>query len=219
MTEEQKVAETGQGSPAGLRWFISCRYPHLNITIRPAEDKTPTTRAIKGIYASFQALAKPDSLQGLGKRERNRDDGTDMNDSGKWGIFGPIVDPGPVPEDGYKDGIVSCAVEEDGKTVKKDIKLKAAKKQENRDIIDHLRSIGLYRRTRQINEVDLNSLLAEVNWDPIPFSGHVVGAVNRGRPSIGKDGVTDSAVSAPEESRAAAPAVKVPSLSRTKVTA
>ena len=211
MSEDQPVVpETGPDSASGARWFVSCRYPNLNVTIRPAEDKTPTTRAVKGVYALFHSMAKPNHLQGNGKREKGRDDGTDMNDSGKWGIFGPIMDPGPEPEEGYKDDDVKVPLPR---------RMKAAKKSENRQIIDRLRETGHYRRTRQNNEVDINSVLIELTWDPTPHSGNIAGVVTRGRPSIGKDGVNDSSapgVAAPAETRSAPPSVKVPSLGRPK---
>lgn len=210
MSEDNKtLPEVGFDSAAGPRWFVSCRYPNLTVTIRPAEDKTPTTRAIKGIYATFRSMAKPNSLQGQGKREKGRDDGQqDMNDSGKWGIFGPIVEPGPEPEGGYQN---------DTPQVPRERRLTAAKKSENRMIIDRLRETIHYRHTRQTNEIDIHTHLGEITWDPTPFSGNIVGAVTRGRPSIGKDGVNDNAapgVGAPAETRAAAPAVKVPTLGR-----
>ena len=215
MSEEKTAVqpETGPDSAPGARWFVSSRYPHLSVTIRPAEDKTPTSRAIKGVYAGFKAMAKPNVMQGIGKREKGRDDGTDLNDSNKWGIFGPIMDPGPEPDGGYQD--------DDGKTPRAE-RLKASKKAENRLIIDRIRETNLWKTTRQNNEVDRHSILAELTWDPAPFSGNIVGIVTRGRPSIGKDGVNDNAapgVSAPAETRSAAPAVKVPSLGRPKVAA
>ena len=202
----QPIAETGPDSAAGVRFFVSCRYPNLNITIRPAEDKTPTSRAIKGIYATFQSMAKPNSLQGTGKRDKGRDDGSDLNDSGKWGIFGPIVDPGPEPDGGYQDDDVK---------VPRERRLKASRKQENRQIIDRIRETAHYRKTVQDNQVSIHSVLVELTWDPIPHSGNLSGLVTRGRPSIGKDGVNDSESTTPApESRPAVPSVKVPSLGR-----
>jgi hypothetical protein len=199
------TAETGPDSAAGARWFVSCRYPHLSVTIRPAEDKTPTTRPVKGIYAQFAAMAKPNSLQGTGKRDRGHDDGSDLNDSGKWGIYGPVIDPGPEPDGGYQDDDVK---------VPKDRRLKAARKVENRQIIDRIRETGHYRKTVQDNQVSIHSILVELNWDPIPHSGNLSGVVTRGRPSIGKDGVNDSESTAAAESRPTVPSVKVPSLGR-----
>ena len=205
---ENKTPEVGPDSPAGMRWFISCRYPNIVVTIRSAHDKTPTTPRIVGLYAPFRSMAKPNTLQGRGKRGTENYDGTDMNDSGKWGIFGPIMDPGPEPEDGYKDDPIS---------VPKDKRLKAAKKKENRETIDRLRETDHYLKTRQINEVDIYTILAEVNWDPIPHSGNISGVVVRGRAAVGKDGVaveSPSVSGAPEEERAAPPSVKVPSLGK-----
>lgn len=208
MSEEN---ETGVGSPAGPRWFVSCRYPQIDILIRLPEDKTAVSRAVKRIHAPFHSMAKPNSLQGNGKRERGNWDGTDMNDSGKWGIYGPVEDPGPEPEEGFKD---------DDNKVPHAKRMKADKKKENRLIIDHLRSIDLYKKTAQNNQADINSVLVELTWDPTPHSGQINGLVNRGRPSIGKDGVNDSAATAaPDETRSAPPAVKVPSLSRPKAAA
>jgi hypothetical protein len=204
---EEATPETGPDSAPGVRYFASCRYPHLNITIIPAEDKTPTTRAVKGVYATFLSAAKPNHLQGNGKREKGRDDGTDMNDSGKWGIYGPIMDPGIVPDGGYKD---------DDAKIPRNLRLTAVKKEQNRLIIDRIRETGLYRRTQQKNEVDTNSVLVELTWDPAPHSGSIVGVVTRGRPSIGKDGVNDAAANAPAETRSAPPSAKVPSLGRPK---
>lgn len=213
MSEENNtLPEVGPDSPAGIRFFVSCRYPNLTVTIRPAEDKTPTTPAKKGLYALFYSMAKPNKLQGNGKREKGRDDGEpDMNDSGKWGIYGPIVEPGPEPEGGYMNDDVK---------VPRDRRLTAAKKAENRLIIDRLRETTHYRHTQQTNAVDIHTVLGEITWDPVPFSGNMSGVVTRGRPSIGKDGVNDNAapgVGAPAETRASAPAVKVPSLGRPAV--
>jgi hypothetical protein len=213
MNEENLTPETGPDSPAGLRWFVSCRYYNIDILVRLAEEKTATSRAIKRLSAPFFSMPKPNSFQGRGQRERGNDDGTDMNDSGKWGIYGPIMDPGIEPKGGFED---------DPASVPRASRLKAEKKKENREIIDHIRSIDLYIRTKQDNKVDRHTVLAEITWDPAPFSGTIVGAVTRGRPSIGKDGVNDNAapgVSAPADTRSSAPAVKVPSLGRTKVTA
>ncbi len=215
MTEET-IPETGPGSAAGLRWFVSCRYPNINILVRLFQEKTTSSKAVKRLAADFHSMAKPNSLQGNGKREKGNWDGTDMNDSGKWGIYGPIMDPGPEPEDGFKDGPIEYTA--DG--VKKTMKLKAEKKAENREIIDHLRSIDHYKQTQQNNVAAIDSRLVELTWDPVPFSGNMAGVVSRGRPAIGKDGVNDAAVNAaPTDARSAPPAVKVPTLGRPKVAA
>ena len=213
MSEENVVPEVGPDSPAGIRYFVSSRYPNMNITIVPAEDKTKTTPRVLGVYALFRSMAKPNSMQGKGKRGTDNYDGTDMNDSGKWGVFGPIMDPGPEPEDGYKDDAVS---------VPRAVRLKAAKKLLNRQTIDRIRETDHYLRTRQNNEVDAASVLAEVTWDPTPHSGNLVGVVNRARTTVGKDGVSgeDAAtVAAPADTKSAPPSVKVPKLDRKAVNA
>ncbi len=208
---ENKIPEVGPDSPAGMRWFISCRYPNLVVTIRSAQDKTTTAPRIPGVYASFRSMAKPNTLQGKGQRGTANYDGTDANDSGKWGIYGPIMDPGPEPEGGYKD---------DANTVPKAERLKASKKKENRETIDRLRDTDHYLKTRQINEVDIHSVLAEVDWDPTPHCGSIIGVVTRGRVAVGKEGIIgEPGAEAPAEARSAPPAAKVPSLGKKKTAA
>ncbi len=205
MAEETKAPEVGPGSSAGWRWFVSCKYPHLNVTIRPAQDKTPTSRAIPGLYARFQNGAKPEMFQGDGKLGSENHDQTDRNDSPFWGIF-KAYDPGPEPDGGFKS---------DDSKVEKAIRMSAEKKGESRMTIEKLRETVHYERTQQNNEVDRFAILKELNWDPTPLSGSIKGLIARGRQSIGKDGVASApAVAAPSDARPAPSAPKVPSLGR-----
>lgn len=201
--------QVGEGSPAGWRYFISCRFPMLRVTVTPAQMKTDTDRAKTGLYADFQSAPKPNFMQGNGRRERDSGDETDQNDSRKWGIYGPIYDPGPEPEvGGWKD---------DPATVDKKIRLKAAVKERNRKIIDVLRSTHHYQLTQQINEVDMFSKIAEVTWNPVPHSGKVFGRVTRRKITVNKDGKKieeEFTPTAPTQVKAEAPKSNVPSLRR-----
>lgn len=194
-----EIQETGVGSPAGKRWFVSSKYPHLNVCIRSAEDKTPTARAIKGIYALFQNAGKPESFHGDGKPGSHNFSGTDINDSPYWGIF-EVEDPGSESE-----------IEKE-KNDSKRAKLSLA-----RLTVDKLRACHFYKQTAQNNEVSRHSQLVELNWDPSSLSGAVRGLVGRGREALDKTSVGKAA--APSETRTAPPAAKVPSLSRKTVAA
>lgn len=202
LEKDASVPVIGPGSSRGARWFVSCRYPDMSVTIRPALDKTDTLRADPGTRVVLQRFTKPNQFVGDGRLGKFNPTGTDLNDSPYWGIY-LTHEPGPEPEDGYVD---------DDKSVPRIERLSAARKKELREELDRLRDTHFYRSTVQDNQVDRECKLKELDWDPTALSGTLTGFVARGKQPITKESVV--AAKAPAEERAPVPAPVVPRLSR-----
>ena len=197
----------GPGSPRGWRWFVSSRYPNMDVSIVPGQMATDTQRAIREVKEILRTAPKPDAFQGDGKLGSHNQSGTDKNDSPYWGISRAILDPGLEPEDGWTD---------DGKDVPRAERMTKEQKAHNRMVIDRLRETGFYQKTIQNNEVDRLMQLKELDWDPTPLSGTTKGVVSHGKRSIGKDALKEGEgrVGAPAWAAGPSPASRVTSLAR-----
>lgn len=197
----------GPGSPRGWRWFVSSRYPNMDISIVPGLPPTDTQRAVREVKEILKTAPKPDAFQGDGKLGSHNQSGTDKNDSPYWGISRAILDPGAEPEDGWTD---------DGKDIPRAERMTKEQKALNRSVIDHLRQTGFYQKTIQNNEVDRLMQLKELDWDPTPLSGTAKGVVSHGKRSIGKDALKEGGnrVEAPAWAAGTSPASRVTSLAR-----
>ncbi len=160
----KKAPEIGRGSPAGPRWFVS-KNPTLVLEVMPqyrADEKTGKTE--KYLRIGFKSVEKPWTHLGEGKLGSANKRGSDSNASRHYGVHF-VIDPGPVPTEGYKDDAEDPA--DDSGRERPDWRRTAEEKADDRHVIDHIRNrVYGYKNSPQDNRYRVTARLIELNWDP-----------------------------------------------------
>ena len=188
----KEVPVVGRNSPAGPRWFVS-KNPGLVLEVVPERYPDRDGNRAKFIRVMFKSEAKSDLHQGDGLLGSRNKLGTDTNANKHYGLFF-IMDPGPMPKDGYK-GDDSAPKDSNG-VEREDWMRTAEEKTDDRRIIDHIRKTHMYRHTPQKNEYLVTGRLIELTWDPAEIRAYVSGMVI---PGMGKPMARPPLAGAPED--------------------
>ena len=167
MTTATKAPETGKGSPAGPRWFVS-KNPNLVLEVLPEfypDEKTGEKK--KHIRIEFKSEEKPWTHKGDGYLGTRNKRGSDLNANDHYGVFF-LIDPGAGPYE--DDSEMEPPIEKlrGGSTRERpDWVRTASEKTDARMILDHIRRrVYAYRNSPQDNRYRVTARLTELNWDP-----------------------------------------------------
>lgn len=152
---EKEAPETGKGSPSGPRWFVS-KNPSLVLEVVAEKILDAEGNKPPHVRVFFKSEEKSEIHVGMGYLGTRNKNGSDLNANLKYGVHF-VIDPGPRPKDGYED---------DKDEVRADWRRTAKEKDIDRKVIDHIRSIYMYRNSPQDNRYRNTARLTELNWDP-----------------------------------------------------
>ncbi len=199
----QSLPVTGKGSKPGPRWFVS-KNPGLVIEVIAERHPDKDGNRAKFIRVSFKSEAKSDMHVGEGYLGSRNKLGTDTNSNRHYGMHF-IIDPGPMPKDGYVSD--EEPIEDENGVLHENWMRSAEEKADDRRIIEHFRKLYMYRHTPQDNTYLASGRLIELNWDPAEIRTYVGSIVI---PGMGKPMARPPLLGSPEDAEAEKPALKAP---------
>lgn len=193
-TVKTQAPATGKGSPAGPRWFVS-KNPGLVLEVVPERYPDRDGNRAPFLRVAFKSETKSELHQGEGYLGTRNKLGTDTNANRHYGVFF-IIDPGPMPKDGYQDD--ESQVKDEKGIEREDWSRTSEEKARDRRILDHIRKTYMYRHTPQDNQYRITGRLIELNWDPAEIRSYVSSMVI---PGMGKPMSRPPLEGAPAEGR------------------